>query len=103
MTTADDRDEGEKGGGECQQQTAEMASLEWLNCFYFELDLVITLQPEGDPAQHLVQEILFRAAKKAALDFEELLEIPQGERRRYHDDVTIVVISLAGRMWKSCL
>ncbi|CAH2038647.1 unnamed protein product, partial [Thlaspi arvense] len=58
-------------------------------------------QPEGDPAQHLVQELLFRAAKKAGMDFHELLEIPQGERRRYHDDVSILVISLEGRMWKS--
>ncbi|KAL1201970.1 putative protein phosphatase 2C 4 [Cardamine amara subsp. amara] len=68
-----------------------------------EVELFITLQPEGDPAQHLVQELLFRAAKKAGMDFYELLEIPQGERRRYHDDVSIVVISLEGRMWKSCV
>jgi hypothetical protein len=96
-----------------------------------EVELFITLQPEGDPAQHLVQELLFRAAKKAGMvnihtfekndfskyllselmfylcivgmDFHELLEIPQGERRRYHDDVSIVVISLEGRMWKSCV
>ncbi|KAG2320168.1 hypothetical protein Bca52824_013381 [Brassica carinata] len=68
-----------------------------------EVELFISLQPEGDPAQHLVQELLFRAAKKAGLDFHELLEIPQGERRRYHDDVSIVVISLEGRMWKSCV
>uniref|UniRef100_A0A1J3EQK6 protein-serine/threonine phosphatase n=1 Tax=Noccaea caerulescens TaxID=107243 RepID=A0A1J3EQK6_NOCCA len=68
-----------------------------------EVELFIALQPEGDPAQHLVQELLFRAAKKAGMDFHELLEIPQGERRRYHDDVSIVVISLEGRMWKSCV
>ncbi|CAH8251489.1 unnamed protein product [Arabidopsis lyrata] len=68
-----------------------------------EVELFITLQPEGDPAQHVVQELLFRAAKKAGMDFHELLEIPQGERRRYHDDVSIVVISLEGRMWKSCV
>ncbi|KAJ4866973.1 putative protein phosphatase 2C 4 [Raphanus sativus] len=68
-----------------------------------EVELFITLQPEGDPAQHLVQELMFRAAKKAGMDFHELLEIPQGERRRYHDDVSIVVISLEGRMWKSCV
>ncbi|XP_010521834.1 PREDICTED: probable protein phosphatase 2C 23 [Tarenaya hassleriana] len=68
-----------------------------------EVELFITLQPEGDPAQHLVEELLFRAAKKAGMDFHELLEIPQGERRRYHDDVSIIVISLEGRMWKSCV
>jgi len=30
-----------------------------------EVEHFITLQPEGDPAQHLVEEVLFRAAKKA--------------------------------------
>ncbi|KAF2620154.1 hypothetical protein F2Q68_00038459 [Brassica cretica] len=52
-------------------------------------------EPEGDPAQHLVQELLFRAAKKAGIAFHELLEIPQGERRRYHDDVSIVLLATA--------
>ncbi|RZB74584.1 putative protein phosphatase 2C 4 isoform B [Glycine soja] len=33
-----------------------------------EVELFITLQPEGDPAQHLVEEVLFRAAKKAGTD-----------------------------------
>ncbi|KAJ4725820.1 putative Protein phosphatase 2c [Melia azedarach] len=66
-----------------------------------EVELFITLQPEGDPAQHLVEEVLFRAAKKAGMDFHELLEIPQGDRRRYHDDVSIIVISLEGRIWRS--
>lgn len=32
-----------------------------------EVELFITLQPQGDPAQHLVQELLFRAAKKAGM------------------------------------
>ncbi|KAG4974021.1 hypothetical protein JHK85_031576 [Glycine max] len=68
-----------------------------------EVELFITLQPEGDPAQHLVEEVLFRAAKKAGLDFHELLEIPQGDRRRYHDDVSIIVISLEGRIWRFCV
>lgn len=66
-----------------------------------EVELFIQLQPEGDPAQHLVEEVLFRAAKKAGMDFHELLEIPQGDRRRYHDDVSIIVISLEGRIWRS--
>ncbi|GKV32873.1 hypothetical protein SLEP1_g41438 [Rubroshorea leprosula] len=66
-----------------------------------EVELFITLQPEGDPAQHLVEEVLFRAAKKAGMDFHELLEIPQGDRRRYHDDIFIIVISLEGRIWRS--
>lgn len=68
-----------------------------------EVELFITWAPEGDPAQHLVEELLFRAAKKAGMDFHELLEIPQGDRRRYHDDVSIIVISLEGRIWRSCV
>ncbi|XWS62118.1 hypothetical protein CRYUN_Cryun07bG0183700 [Craigia yunnanensis] len=57
--------------------------------------------PDGDPAQQLIEEVLFRAAKKAGMDFHELLDIPQGDRRKYHDDVTVMVISLEGRIWKS--
>lgn len=57
--------------------------------------------PEGDPAQHLIEEVLFRAAKKAGMLVHELLDIPQGDRRKYHDDVTVMVISLEGRIWKS--
>ncbi|XP_009341419.2 probable protein phosphatase 2C 23 [Pyrus x bretschneideri] len=68
-----------------------------------EVELFITLQPEGDPAQHLVEEVLFRAAKRAGMDFHDLLQIPQGDRRRYHDDVSIIVISLEGRIWRSCV
>ncbi|XP_062219953.1 probable protein phosphatase 2C 26 [Phragmites australis] len=57
--------------------------------------------PEGDPAQSLIEDLLSRAAKKAGMDFYELLDIPQGDRRKYHDDVTVMVISLEGRIWKS--
>ncbi|XP_008241005.1 PREDICTED: probable protein phosphatase 2C 4 [Prunus mume] len=66
-----------------------------------EVELFISSFPEGDPAQHLIEEVLFRAAKKAGMAFHELLDIPQGERRRYHDDVSIIVISLEGRIWRS--
>ncbi|OMO66259.1 phosphatase 2C (PP2C)-like protein [Corchorus capsularis] len=57
--------------------------------------------PEGDPAQHLVEEVLIRAAKKAGLEFHELVEIPPGQRRMYHDDVSVIIISLEGRIWGS--
>ncbi|XP_072959006.1 probable protein phosphatase 2C 26 [Typha angustifolia] len=57
--------------------------------------------PDGDPAQSLIEELLFRAAKKAGMDLYELLDIPQGDRRKYHDDVTVMVVSLEGRIWKS--
>ncbi|KAJ0240007.1 PPM-type phosphatase domain-containing protein [Hirschfeldia incana] len=58
--------------------------------------------PDGDPAQHVIQELLVRAAKKAEMGFHELLDIPQGDRRKYHDDCTVLVIALGGsRIWKS--
>lgn len=68
-----------------------------------EVELFMSMYPEGDPAQHLVEEVIFRAATKAGMDFHELLQIPQGDRRRYHDDVSIIVISFHGRIWRSCL
>lgn len=37
------------------------------------------------------------------MDFHELLEIPQGDRRRYHDDISVIVISLEGRIWRSSM
>ncbi|XP_050237156.1 protein phosphatase 2C 32 [Mercurialis annua] len=57
--------------------------------------------PEGDPAQYLIAELLFRAAKKNGMDFHELLDIPHGDRRKYHDDVSVMVVSLEGRIWRS--
>lgn len=66
-----------------------------------EVETFMTSFPEGDPAQHLVEEVLFRAAKKAGMDFHELLDIPQGDRRRYHDDVSVIIISFEGRIWRS--
>ncbi|KAJ4972290.1 hypothetical protein NE237_005389 [Protea cynaroides] len=66
-----------------------------------QVELFISFSPEGDPAQHLVEEVLFRAAKKFGMDFHELLEIPQGDRRQYHDDVSVIVISLEGCIWRS--
>ncbi|WZY96020.1 hypothetical protein YC2023_068349 [Brassica napus] len=69
----------------------------------FEVESFISAFPEGDPAQHLIQEVLLRAAKKYGMDFHELLEIAQGDRRKYHDDVSAIVISLEGRIWKSSM
>ncbi|GFP95529.1 probable protein phosphatase 2c 26, partial [Phtheirospermum japonicum] len=57
--------------------------------------------PGGDPAQHFIEELLFLAARKAGMDFHELLDIPQGDRRKYHDDVTVMVVSLERRISKS--
>lgn len=36
-----------------------------------EVELFIALQPEGDPAQHLVEEVLFRAARKAGKIYDD--------------------------------
>ncbi|XP_047334869.1 probable protein phosphatase 2C 23 [Impatiens glandulifera] len=68
-----------------------------------EVERFLMSFPEGDPAQHLVEEILFRAAKKAGMDFHELLDIPQGDRRRYHDDVSVIIISFEGQIWRSMI
>ncbi|CAA2974247.1 probable phosphatase 2C 4 [Olea europaea subsp. europaea] len=68
-----------------------------------EVEMFMSTFPEGDPAQHLVEEVLFRAAKKAGMDFHELLDIPQGDRRKYHDDVSIIIISFEGRIWRSSM
>lgn len=35
------------------------------------------------------------------MDFYELLNIPHGDRRKYHDDVSVMVVSLEGRIWRS--
>ncbi|KAF0932771.1 hypothetical protein E2562_012108 [Oryza meyeriana var. granulata] len=58
-------------------------------------------QPEGDPAKHLVGELVLRAARKAGMDCRRLLEIPHGDRRNYHDDVSIIVMTFEGRIWRS--
>ncbi|KAL6619669.1 hypothetical protein ACP70R_034808 [Stipagrostis hirtigluma subsp. patula] len=57
--------------------------------------------PDEDPAKYLSHEILLRAANQAGLEFHELLEVQQGDRRQYHDDVSIIIISLEGKIWRS--
>lgn len=37
-----------------------------------EVETFMSTFPEGDPAQHLVEEVLFRAAKKAGTNLETL-------------------------------
>ncbi|XP_060174530.1 probable protein phosphatase 2C 23 [Lycium barbarum] len=65
------------------------------------VETFMSIFPEGDPSQHLVEEVLFRAAKRAGMDFHEFLDMPPGDRRRYHDDVSIIIISFEGKIWKS--
>ena len=35
------------------------------------------------------------------MGFHELLEVQQGDRRKYHDDVSIIIVSLEGKIWRS--
>ncbi|KAK1295480.1 putative protein phosphatase 2C 39 [Acorus calamus] len=53
--------------------------------------------PFADPAKHLVEHLVRRAAEKAGFTTEELMSIPVGRRRKYHDDVTIIVIILGNK------
>ncbi|VFQ65350.1 unnamed protein product [Cuscuta campestris] len=48
----------------------------------------------GDPAKFLVEQLVMRAASSAGFSMEEMLSIPDGMRRKYHDDVTVIVIIL---------
>ncbi|KAL1334810.1 hypothetical protein AAHE18_11G204500 [Arachis hypogaea] len=54
----------------------------------------ILSNPLGDPAKFLIEELVARAAHSAGLTMEELMNIPAGRRRKYHDDVTVMVIML---------
>ncbi|KAK8539352.1 hypothetical protein V6N13_104405 [Hibiscus sabdariffa] len=54
----------------------------------------ISSNPYGDPAKFLVEQLLIKAAQSAGFSKEELMNIPAGRRRKYHDDVTVMVIIL---------
>ncbi|PKA56932.1 putative protein phosphatase 2C 39 [Apostasia shenzhenica] len=53
--------------------------------------------PFGDPAKHLIENLILRAAENAGFSTEELMRIPAGRRRKYHDDVSVIVIILGNR------
>ncbi|KAJ6345137.1 hypothetical protein OIU78_007920 [Salix suchowensis] len=59
----------------------------------YEVELFITLQPEGDPAQHLVEEVLFRAAKKAGI-VKVWTSTSCSKYRRGIDDVALLLSKL---------
>ncbi|KAJ0980673.1 hypothetical protein J5N97_008928 [Dioscorea zingiberensis] len=50
--------------------------------------------PLGNPAEFIVEQLVLRAAQKAGFTLEELMRVPSGMRRKYHDDVTVIVILL---------
>ncbi|XP_044484291.1 probable protein phosphatase 2C 40 [Mangifera indica] len=54
----------------------------------------ILSNPSGDPAKFLLEHLVARAAECAGFSMEELMRIPAGMRRKYHDDVTVIVIML---------
>lgn len=54
----------------------------------------ILSNPSGDPAKFLLEQLVIRAADSAGFSTEELMSIPAGRRRKYHDDVTVIVIIL---------
>ncbi|XP_016505837.1 putative protein phosphatase 2C 40 [Nicotiana tabacum] len=68
---------------------------------FFSNDEVVKLvhsyilrHPSGDPAKFLVEQLVMRAADCAGFSREELMSIPAGRRRKYHDDITAIVIIL---------
>lgn len=61
------------------------------------VDLFIQHDPFGDPAKHLVEHLVLRAADNAGFSTEELMKIPAGRRRKYHDDVTVIVVILGNK------
>ncbi|XP_010548942.1 PREDICTED: probable protein phosphatase 2C 40 [Tarenaya hassleriana] len=54
----------------------------------------ISSNSAGDPAKYLLEHLVARAATRAGFTMEELMNVPAGRRRRYHDDVTVMVIIL---------
>ncbi|XP_052736852.1 probable protein phosphatase 2C 40 isoform X1 [Vigna angularis] len=54
----------------------------------------ILRNPFGDAAKFLIEQLVARAADSAGFSTEELMNVPDGRRRKYHDDVTVMVIIL---------
>ncbi|CAH1427557.1 unnamed protein product [Lactuca virosa] len=54
----------------------------------------ISTKPSGDPAKYLLEQLVLKAACSAGFSTEELMSVPAGRRRKYHDDVTVIVIIL---------
>lgn len=57
--------------------------------------------PLGDPAKYLIEQLVHRAAENAGKSAEALMSIPAGGRRKYHDDVTVIVINLGNKQQTS--
>lgn len=53
--------------------------------------------PFGDPAKFLIEQLVLRVAEHSGFSIEDLMRIPVGRRRKYHDDVTVIVIILGNK------
>ncbi|MCL7034265.1 hypothetical protein MKW94_020352 [Papaver nudicaule] len=60
--------------------------------------MYILSNPSGDPAKFLLEQLVLRAADSAGFSTEELMRIPAGRRRKYHDDVTVIVVILGSNL-----
>lgn len=58
------------------------------------VDSYMSRNPFGDPSKFLLEELVSRAADSAGFSTEELMSIPPGRRRKYHDDVTVIIVIL---------
>ncbi|KAL8167184.1 hypothetical protein V2J09_008683 [Rumex salicifolius] len=54
----------------------------------------ILSSPTGDPAKYLLEKLVAKAAYCAGFTMEELMNVSPPRRRKYHDDVTVMVIIL---------
>jgi len=62
------------------------------------VDQFIKSNPSGDPAKYMIEQLIPRAAKKACFSIEELMNVPLGDRRKFLDDVTVIVIILGNNL-----
>ncbi|KAK1278370.1 putative protein phosphatase 2C 40 [Acorus gramineus] len=54
-------------------------------------------KPSGNPAKFLLEQLVLKAAKNSGMTLEQLMGVPAGSRRKYHDDVTVIVILLGSQ------
>lgn len=52
---------------------------------------IVASSPRKDIARELIRAAMHRAAEKHEIPYSELLRMSAGERREYHDDITVVV------------
>lgn len=61
----------------------------------------ISEHPGDDPAKYILEQLLIRAAQHGGLTLDELKAVPLGRRRKYHDDVTILIVTFGNRFHTS--